>query len=265
MKASAALQRKFFRGKQAAGQIIDAVGRGDFRQATEYVGRVCVLAVGAAFPKVLKKCEHPNGVEAQGFDQQFGVETSAPMRLAEMELDGTAKTVQASYYQPSSPELLRGIMRELQALNIDFERFNFVDVGSGKGLVLLIASERPFKRVIGIEFAANLHRAAESNLEKFKSPLKRCPTLESVCAYATKYEFPAEPTVFYLFNPFGEEILGGFLDNVERGWKVHRQAMYLVYVEPLFSDAIERRGIFTKMKEVEGRVSQSYKIYKTVG
>src|SRR5688500_18666349 len=112
MKASAAIQRKLFRGKQAAEMIVQAVGRGDFRQATEYVGRVCVLAAGAVFPKVLGKCEHANGAEARGFDQQYGVETSAPMRIAEMELDGAAKTVQASYYQPSSPELLRGILCE---------------------------------------------------------------------------------------------------------------------------------------------------------
>src|SRR5688572_30646614 len=149
MKASAAVQRKFFRGKQAAGQIIDAVGRGDFRQATEYVGRVCVLAVGAAFPKVLGKRELPNGVEAEGFDRQYGVETSEPVRVTEMELDGAAKTVQASYYQPSSPELLRGIMRELKELNVEFEQCNFVDVGSGRGLVLLVASEQRVKRVIG--------------------------------------------------------------------------------------------------------------------
>ena len=145
MRATAAFQRKFFRGRQAAGQIFNAVGRGDLRQATEYIGRVLVLAAGTAFPKMLGRCEHPNGAQAKCFDDQFGVETSSPMRLADMELDANASTVQASYYQPSSPELIRGMLRELA---LDWGRFTFIDVGSGKGLVLLVASEQPFQRVM---------------------------------------------------------------------------------------------------------------------
>ena len=68
--------------------------------------------------------------------------------------------------------------------------------------------------------------------------------------------------MFYLFNPFGEEILNGFLDNVERSWAKNQREIYLVYVEPLFADVIERRGGFRKVKETQGNVTQSYNIYR---
>lgn len=260
MISATGLRRKLFRGKQALQLIGGALREGNYRQAFEYFGRVCVLIVGVALPEVVAKSEHPNGAEAQGFDSQFGVETSRPMRLSEMELEADANTVQASYYQPSSPALFRKIMAEL---NLDWKRFTFVDCGSGKGLVLLLASELPFRRILGIEFAANLHRAAAENIRKFHSPQQQCRDLESICADATTYKFPPEPTIFYLFNPFGEEILNGFLDNVERSLRDHPREIYLVYVEPLFAEAIERRSFAHKIAEYRDRPSNSYNIYKT--
>jgi hypothetical protein len=47
------------------------------------------------------------------------------------------------------------VLREtLAALPIAYDKFAFVDCGSGKGRTLLIASEFPFKFIIGVEFAA---------------------------------------------------------------------------------------------------------------
>ncbi|HEX7861079.1 MAG TPA: class I SAM-dependent methyltransferase [Verrucomicrobiae bacterium] len=260
MMGASILRRKIFRGRQALELIAEAVRKRNYREATDYVGKLCALTVGTAFPKLLAKSELPNGAEAQNFDAQFGIETSQPMRVAEMELEASANTVQASYYQPSSPALFRRIMAEL---NLDWPRFTFVDVGSGKGLVLLLASELPFERVLGVEFAENLHRPAVENISKFNSPTQRCRDIQSVCADATAFEFPAAPTVFYLFNPFGEEILTGFLANVQRSLKKHSREIFFVYVEPLFSSTLEQRGFVTKIAEFQDRPCNSYKIYKT--
>jgi tRNA G46 methylase TrmB len=42
-------------------------------------------------------------------------------------------------------------------LNISFEDFTFFDFGSGKGRALHLASEFPFKNIIGVEFSSKLH------------------------------------------------------------------------------------------------------------
>jgi hypothetical protein len=255
-----AVQRKLFRGRQAMQLISDAVREGRFRQAAEYLGRVLVLAVGTVFPQVHGRIEHPNDDETQKFDEQFGLDTSQTVRLNEMELDHAASAVQASYYQPSSPAVFRQIAEDLQ---LEWERFTFVDCGSGKGLVLLLASELPFKRIQGIEFAANLHRTAVENIRKFQSPAQRCRQIEAVCADATNYSFAPEPTVFYLFNPFGEQVLNGFLENIERSWKEHRRELYFVYVEPFFVELFDRRPFLMRVKEVRSRPTSSYVIFKT--
>ena len=43
----------------------------------------------------------------------------------------------------------------------DVSGYTFVDLGSGKGRMLFVAAERPFRRVIGVEFSRSLHAEAE--------------------------------------------------------------------------------------------------------
>ncbi len=76
-----------------------------------------------------------------------------------------------SPYQPTDPALFQEIMASLP---IEFEQFAFVDLGSGKGRTLLMASEYPFKRIVGVELIAELHRAAEENIRDYRSPTQRC-------------------------------------------------------------------------------------------
>jgi hypothetical protein len=39
----------------------------------------------------------------------------------------------------------------------DYAQYTFVDVGSGKGRMLFVAAEYRFRKVIGVEFATDLH------------------------------------------------------------------------------------------------------------
>src|SRR3954447_24824698 len=51
-------------------------------------------------------------------------------------------------YQPTEPVLF-GEM--LAALSVNLQDFTFIDIGSGKGRTLLMASTFPFRRIIGVE------------------------------------------------------------------------------------------------------------------
>ncbi len=55
----------------------------------------------------------------------------------------------------------------ISSLLIDYRQFVFVDFGFGKGTALLLATEFPFKRIIGVEFSPELHRIAEENIKRF--------------------------------------------------------------------------------------------------
>jgi len=44
----------------------------------------------------------------------------------------------------------------VSSLNLRFEDFTFIDFGSAKGRALLLASEFPFKKIIGVDFSPKL-------------------------------------------------------------------------------------------------------------
>src|SRR6267378_2565246 len=51
----------------------------------------------------------------------------------------------ANPYDPTKPHVIRQVLRGLARLDIDFPRFAFVDLGSGKGRMLLAAAKYDFK------------------------------------------------------------------------------------------------------------------------
>ena len=60
-------------------------------------------------------------------------------------------------YQPSEPTLFREI---IESLPVPPDGFTFIDLGSGKGRTLLMASSFPFRRIIGMELLEELNAIA---------------------------------------------------------------------------------------------------------
>src|SRR5271166_1913671 len=84
-----------------------------------------------------------------------------------------------SPYQPTEADLFREMLIALsQHSQSDFHDFVFIDLGSGKGRTLLIASDYPFRRIVGVDLLPELHQAAEENLSKYRSESQKCFALE---------------------------------------------------------------------------------------
>jgi SAM-dependent methyltransferase len=116
-----------------------------------------------------------------------------------------------SAYQPTEPSLFHEMLEALhQQEGFDFSGFTFVDLGSGKGRTLLMASDYAFQRVIGVELLPALNRIAQENLSSYRSPSQRCFQLESICADATTFPLPPDPLLIYLFIPSRRKACGGF-------------------------------------------------------
>jgi RNA polymerase sigma factor (sigma-70 family) len=109
-----------------------------------------------------------------------------------------------SGYQPTEPALFKEMM---SSLKINFQEFTFIDIGSGKGRVLLMAADYPFRRIVGVELFPALHRVAQENLDTYASDSQRCFALEAVCGDARTFIFPREPLLLYLFNSLPEAAL----------------------------------------------------------
>ena len=142
-------------------------------------------------------------------------------------------------YQPSDPALFH---ESIRGLAIDYSQFQFLDLGSGKGRTLLMASEYPFRRILGVEVVPALHRAALENIGKYKSQTQKCFTLESVCGDARDFQFPPEPLVLFLFNPLPEAGLRVVMANLRASLREHPRPVYVVYHNPLLEHVLVEDG-----------------------
>lgn len=171
------------------------------------------------------------------FDQSFGVDTGGLIPLSDLDIEDD-NWVHGLMYAASPPELFADIMRDLE---IRHEDFVFVDFGSGKGRVLLMASAFPFARIVGVEFSPRLHAIAVRNVASYRSPARRCASVESVCMDAAKFPIPGEPAVFYLYRPFDEALLGTVLDNIRRSVEARPREVFVVYMNPEAETVLDRQ------------------------
>ena len=142
-----------------------------------------------------------------------------------------------SPYQPTEPALFREMMATLE---IDFQEFTFIDIGSGKGRALLMAADYPFRRILGIELLPALERVAQKNLSAYKSDSQLCFALEAVCGDARKFVFPAGPLVVYLFNPLTETGIEDVVTNLVQSLRQNPRVAYLLYRNPLFENVLAK-------------------------
>lgn len=149
-----------------------------------------------------------------------------------------------SPYQPTDPALFHEM---LASLSIDFSNFTFIDLGSGKGRALLLATDYPFRRILGVELFPPLNRIAQQNIRKYRSDSQRCFAIEALCADAREFTFPPEPTVLYLFNPLPEEGLAKVLRNLEASLEQHPRTVFVLYHNPLLEPVLGRSGLFLKL------------------
>lgn len=129
-------------------------------------------------------------------------------------------------YFATEPWLFEQIM---QALPADLREFTFIDLGSGKGRAMLMASDHPFRRILGIEFLPVLHQAARKNIAKYTSERQQCKQIESVNMDVRDFAFPYGPLVVYVFNSFPQPVFAEVLENLRRAVEEDPRQVYVAY------------------------------------
>lgn len=146
-------------------------------------------------------------------------------------------------YQPTEAGLFAEMMN---SLDVRFDEFTFVDLGSGKGRTLLMAAELGFRRVIGVELLPELHEVAARNVVHLTN-------VETICLDARDYEFPDEPLVLYLFNPLPESAL----ENVVAKLRDFQKPLRIIYHNPVSGDVLERATFLHQQSGTEQYVIYS--------
>jgi SAM-dependent methyltransferase len=170
------------------------------------------------------------------FDEEYGTDTSG-LIWAENLGSGHRNDLWSTAYYGISPSLLTQV---IQTLDLDWNRYTFIDLGSGKGRALLLASRFPFRKVMGVEFVPELSAAANANIQRFSAPWKTCLEIEAIQGDATEFAYPPGPLVIYLYNPFLAPVLKRCLKHLARSLEREPREVYLIYANPSFEKLIRK-------------------------
>lgn len=176
----------------------------------------------------------------QRFDAEFGVTTEALIFLGELDPENVGPSIEFATHYEATP--VHDAERLLDTSPLAPERATFIDVGAGMGRVVLLASRRPFRQIIGVEISPALHEIAKDNRARFGAAGVACRDVRLVRADAASFTFPRGDLVVYLYNPFRAEVLEPVLDALLAD---ERRDIVLLYHTPLERGSIERRGVFT--------------------
>lgn len=175
----------------------------------------------------------------EAFDARFGTDTAAPVF-------GRDRTPGAYFYVATTASVIYEI---LSSLALEPDTFAFVDMGSGKGRALLVASEFAFAKIVGIELSPHLHRIAGENIKRYSPPSQRCTAFELNCMNVVDYRYGREPVVLFLFDPFGRETVQRVIANLEASLQATPRDAYVVYVYPQFEDVLQGSAMLRKVRE----------------
>jgi len=132
-------------------------------------------------------------------------------------------------YVPTDFYILPSLLRYLNSDDI------VIDLGCGKGRVLwFVATRRKLRKVIGVEIDPALVQIARENMAKAKL---RTPVtiIEGDAARADL----SEGTVYFMFNPFGEETLRRVLENISSSLEDHPRSIRILYEHPVLAHVLD--------------------------
>jgi SAM-dependent methyltransferase len=130
-------------------------------------------------------------------------------------------------YEPS-PWLL--LFRSLRALKPGPHDV-LVDLGCGKGRVLLAAMSMPFQRLIGVELSPELAAEARVAVERHRFWM-RAGGAEVIVADAAAWPLPDDVTVIYMYNPFWGSVFAAAVDTILESVERRPRRLRLVYDNP---------------------------------
>ena len=179
------------------------------------------------------------------FDWRYGIDTASDVSLRVLAFKHPNKSA-GGEYGTVPPYLLKKILDRVNCGQSDV----FLDFGSGKGRVLLIASQYKYQKIIGIEFSPELVGIALKNIAICKDYNNfDIDRIKIIDGDVLDYKYNNDETVFYLFNPFSNIILEQLCDQIMKSIHSKPRKVYIIYVNPIFDNIIVANR-FKKIDEI---------------
>jgi SAM-dependent methyltransferase len=202
--------------------------------------------VPALAPAVIAYYEHKSFGHSWNkqhpYDYAHGVDTSGKLP-SHLLAPGKPVDERRAEYLAAQPSIIRQVLAAIP----DPQHCHFLDLGCGKGRVLLVATEFPFAAITGVELSPTLSRIARRNARVFSRVHPDRTPISVVTGDALEHELPAEKLAIFLYNPFESPMVAQLLHRIESSLRTTDRELYVVYYTPKHADvfdastALERR------------------------
>ncbi len=189
-----------------------------------------------------------DGFTRHPFDEEFGVRTSGLVAGRHLK-SGHAHDRHATAYFGVAPSVFRALVRRWQKSRpgVRLEDVSFIDVGAGMGRAMLLASQFPFRQVVGVELNPTLVRIARRNLTAWRASGRAIARMKIVCGDAVEFPLPPGPCLSFLFNPFGAPVMRRLLKSWSTSLSRRAGQLNLIYVNNEQEHVLERQAGFTRL------------------
>ena len=195
--------------------------RASYGAATAIMASPVVMWQAIVGEKRDRRWPDPDG---RAFDAAHGVETAGIISLAALDV-AEASWVHGFDYQPVEPIDFAAV---LAPFAIDDPRTTFIDLGAGKGRVVMLATGLPFRQVVGVD--------------------------------AGDFRFPATPLVVFMYNPFTAPIMHRVLERLREYHDRVGLRVLVIYVRPeLEAMWLDAPGFHEVAR------TRRYRVYESVG
>ena len=203
---------------------------------------------------LLKPTSHP----IHPFDQIHGTETSGLVPARDL-ITGHPNDEHVTAYYGVAPSILRTLVQHwlTTAPPHHITDYTFLDIGSGKGRAVLLASEFPFRQVLGVELNPAMAAIAQANVDIWSRAHADDPTASATAPIqilqddALNLTFPSTPTVVFLFHPFEDPVLKALLRRIETAFASRPGTLDLLYVNAEHGPTLNSHPAFTLLWQGE--------------
>lgn len=187
------------------------------------------------------------------FDAEFGTDTSGLIAAEELLDSKRRRSIHNTGFYATAPSMFGQAFARLE---IDCKRFTFIDLGAGKGRIILLASNFPFQRVLGVELIPELQAVATRNIAKYQPAVRQCQEVKCMLCDVCDFVFPLDPLVIFMWNPFVGPVFERVMENLDSSLKHDAREVYLVYLRPDFEHVIKRIPSLHKIWETTFTMTQ---------
>jgi SAM-dependent methyltransferase len=143
-------------------------------------------------------------------------------------------------YAGCQPSSLRSALAAIDAS----EDATFYDLGCGKGRAVVVAIERGYRRIVGVDLSRELIAVARKNVDKVLTKADAEPDVELEKGDATAVDFTGREIVVFVYHAFGRATLQQVVERLEEAGE--GADVWFVYENPVHFDVLDSSTRFDR-------------------